>query len=182
MTGEFLERRIRIRRLHDVHQLHLFELVLANEAACVLARGACLGTKTRRVRDESSSAIVWARRCFRAPGSWPELRRWESGRNPVRRRRGTCLLRLSATVPCPAVRTAHHERNVQLRVAVLARVQVQHELRQGAMQPRNAALQHREARTGNLRGGLEIDSAQLFAERDVIQRLEVETCAERPSA
>ena len=65
-------------------------------------------------------------------------------------------------------------RHVQLGVAVLARVQVEHELRQRAMQARNAAAHDREARAGNLRGGFEIEAAELLAELDVILRREVE--------
>ena len=52
MTGQLLERRVGILGPHDLHHLDLVELVLANHAARVLARGARLRAKTRRVRHE----------------------------------------------------------------------------------------------------------------------------------
>ncbi len=64
--------------------------------------------------------------------------------------------------------------NVELGIAVLARVQVEHELRQRAMQSRDTAARHGEARAGNLRRGFEIEAAKLLAELDVVLRREVE--------
>ena len=65
-------------------------------------------------------------------------------------------------------------RHVRLGVAVLARVHVEHELRDRAMQVRDLALQDDEAAAGQLRGGIEVDEAELLAERHVIERLERE--------
>ena len=39
-------------RMHDLHQLHLVELVLADHAARVLAVGAGFGAEARRMADE----------------------------------------------------------------------------------------------------------------------------------
>ncbi len=60
------------------------------------------------------------------------------------------------------------DRGVHLRVAVLTCVQIEHELRQCALKPRQRALQHDEARAGKARGGLEIHQAERFAKRHVI--------------
>jgi hypothetical protein len=49
-------------------------------------------------------------------------------------------------------------------------MQVEHELGQRAMQARDLALHHREARAGNLDAGLEIQPAQRGAEIDVVAR------------
>ena len=70
-------------------------------------------------------------------------------------------------VPCSAD-AMHQVRHVHLGVAVLARVQVEHELRQRAVQPRDAAAHDGEARAGDLRGGFEIEAAELLrrARRD----------------
>ena len=57
---------------------------------------------------------------------------------------------------------------------MLARVQIQHQLRDRAMQTRDRALQHDEASTRKFRGGIEIDEPELLAERNVIERLERE--------
>ncbi len=64
--------------------------------------------------------------------------------------------------------------HVRLGVAVLARVHVEHQLRDRAMQARDRALRARRSGTRELRGGIEIDEPELLAERDVIERLERE--------
>jgi hypothetical protein len=57
---------------------------------------------------------------------------------------------------------------------VFARVQVEHELDQRALQLRECALQHHEAGAGNLGGHLEIHEAEAFAEVYVILRCEIQ--------
>src|SRR5579885_292312 len=51
MARQLLEHRVGIRRTHDLHQLHLVELVAADHAARVLAGRARLGPEARRVAD-----------------------------------------------------------------------------------------------------------------------------------
>ncbi len=51
---------------------------------------------------------------------------------------------------------------------MLARVQVQHELRQGAVQPRQRAVHDGEARAGDLAGGLAVQLAQRLPQRHVV--------------
>ena len=57
---------------------------------------------------------------------------------------------------------------------MLAGVQVEHELRERAVQARDRALHHREARPGDPPGGLEVEPAVELADRDVVARLEGE--------
>ena len=64
--------------------------------------------------------------------------------------------------------------HVQLGVAMFTRVQVEHELRERAVQPGEPAAHDGEARSGNLRGGFEIEATEFFAELDMILRREVE--------
>ena len=71
-------------------------------------------------------------------------------------------------------RSTHHVRNIQLRITMLARVQVEHELRKRAMQAREAAAHHREARARDFRRGFEIETAEPFAKLHVILRREIE--------
>ena len=54
---------------------------------------------------------------------------------------------------------AHQQRRRHLRVAVLGRVQVEHELAERAFEARELAAQHHEARARELRGGFEIHQA-----------------------
>ena len=65
------------------------------------------------------------------------------------------------------------------RVAVLARVQVEHEVDQRAREPRAGAAQHREPRAGDLRAALEVDDAERRPEIPVRLRLEVERARRR---
>ena len=72
-------------------------------------------------------------------------------------------------------------RNVGLAVAVLLRLHVEHQLRERALQARERAAQHDEARAGKLRGGVEVHEAELLAQRDVIERREVELRRRAPA-
>ena len=64
-------------------------------------------------------------------------------------------------------------RHIHFGVAVLVGMRVEHELRERAVQPRQPALQQREARAADLHGGVEIQS-QPFADADVVLHLEIE--------
>ena len=55
---------------------------------------------------------------------------------------------------------AHEHRRAHFAVAVLAGLQVEHELAKRAFEPRKLARQHDEARPGNFRGTLEIHHAE----------------------
>ncbi|MNT13196.1 hypothetical protein D3C72_1481570 [compost metagenome] len=66
-----------------------------------------------------------------------------------------------------------HVRHVHLGVAVFLRMGVEHQLDQRAVHARQAAAQHREARTGDLDRGVEVQ-AQLLAHVDVVAHCEVE--------
>src|SRR5687767_10812809 len=60
------------------------------------------------------------------------------------------------------------------RIAMLRRVQVEHEIDQGAFQSRTYAVEDREPRAGNLGGALQVENAQRRSQIDVILRLEIE--------
>ena len=63
---------------------------------------------------------------------------------------------------------ANEQRRVHFRVAVLVRVQVDHELTERALQPREAAFEHHEARARELRRRLEIHEPQSLAELEML--------------
>ena len=67
----------------------------------------------------------------------------------------------------------HHERRLDLGVAMVGRVQVQHEVDQRACEPRTCADQHREPGARDLRAALEVDDAERRAK--VPMRLRVES-------
>ena len=73
-------------------------------------------------------------------------------------------------------RLARHEiRHPGFAVAVLAHVQVEHELRERAMQRRHRSGHHRKARAGKAARRDRIEPAEPLADRHVIGRLEIET-------
>ena len=76
----------------------------------------------------------------------------------------------------------HEIRHVDLAVAVLAGMHVQHELHQRAMQTRNGPVQRHEAAAGQPARELEVDAAEHRAEIDVILRLEIERRRLAPAA
>src|SRR3546814_3191045 len=73
------------------------------------------------------------------------------------------------------------QRHVGFLVAVLADMQVEHELRQRAVQARELAAQHGEARAGQLRPGVAVEPAVAGAELDVVEHLEVEAARRAPA-
>ena len=72
--------------------------------------------------------------------------------------------------------------NVSFGVTVLARMRVEHELRQRALELRQAAFEHCEPRARHPARGVEIQHAEALAEGDVIQRLEIERARFTPAA
>ena len=57
---------------------------------------------------------------------------------------------------------------------MLIRVQIEHELRQRPLQPRQLALEHHETRAGHARRRLEIHQAERLAEFKMLFRLEIQ--------
>ena len=152
---QLLERGVGILRPHDLHELDLVELMLADHAARVLAVAARFRAKARRVRGQLDRqragrqdlvAHRIGQRDFRRRDQVQRLRR----RRPSLRRPcvtanmsasnfGNCVVPTSA-------RRIDDVRRVALGVAMLLRVRVEHQLRERAMQAREIAAQEREAR------------------------------------
>ena len=138
MTGERFERRVRIRRPHDVHDLHLVELMLADHAARVLAGRARFRSEAWRVRHELQRQLLRRH----------DLLAHEIGDRHFRRRNemevalaldGEQVLLELRQLPGSEQRGGLHEiRHVHFGVAMLARMQVEHELAKRAVQPRDA--------------------------------------------
>ena len=59
-------------------------------------------------------------------------------------------------------------RRVNLGVAMLLRMHIEHELRQRAMQPRQSAFHDDKTRTGNFGRGLEVKQPETFTDVDMI--------------
>mmetsp|Transcript_29032 Transcript_29032/g.67901 ORF Transcript_29032/g.67901 Transcript_29032/m.67901 type:complete len:254 (-) Transcript_29032:462-1223(-) len=153
MAGDLFKRLVRLLRTNNLHHLDLIELMLPDQAPRVAAVRARLGAKAGSVRGELDG----------------KLRLLENG---VANRVGKCHLRgrdeVHVTMLPPGVDRVQvllelgelpcsHERlavdnvgSVALLVPVLARVRVEHELRQGAVKPRHVSPHQDEAGAGNL--------------------------------
>src|SRR4051794_369694 len=74
------------------------------------------------------------------------------------------------------------ERRAHLQVTVLARVQVEHELNEGALEPRTLAGEADEAAAAQLRGAFRIEQFQRGADGDVIADFSLEARLLAPGA
>ena len=74
-------------------------------------------------------------------------------------------------------RRVRHERRLDLAIAVLASVQIEHEVDQRPRHPRAGSAQHREPRRCNAHRAFEVEDAERRTEVPVGLRLEVERCA-----
>ncbi len=66
---------------------------------------------------------------------------------------------------------AHENRRLDFLIAVLARMQIEHELFESAGKARERAFQHDEARAGELRRRIKVHQPELFAKLEMFERL-----------
>src|SRR2546423_7444164 len=148
----------------------------------VLAGCARLGTETRRVRHPFQRQTLGGHDLLAHQVGERHL----GGRNEVERRlaayREQILLELRQLPGADERLGLHQVRNLHLGVAMLARVQVQHELRQRAVQARELRAHHDEAAACDARRGLEIQPRKPLTELHVIARLERELARLAPAA
>src|SRR5258708_16215621 len=153
--------------MHDVHQLALVELGVADHAASVLAGRAGLGAEARRMayefqgqgfeRDDLVAHEVGhrvLRRGYQIEVAVPDLEQ-------------IALELGEARHPVCAV-AGNQVRNIDLDIAMLAGMDVEHELRDRAMQPGDLTAHHYEPAAGDLRARCEVQPMEAFAYVDVV--------------
>jgi hypothetical protein len=176
LAGQFLVRFGRFFRMDDLDQLDLVELVLADHAAHVAAAGTGFGTEARRVADELQRQRLGSED-FVADDVG---HRHFGGRDQVERvlvaaqHLEQVFLELRQLAGAMQAGGVDQVGGIDLGVAVLGGVRIQHELGERAVQAGQAALEQREARAGNLGGGGEIELAERLADIGVILDLEIE--------
>ena len=186
VAGQKLELFERLLRLDEAHELDLVELMLADQPAHVFAVRTGFAAKTRRVRGVRARQ----RRAFEDLVGVQIRDRHFRRRNQVERAR----IVLSAApgleqvvlefrqLPGAAHRLGVDQKwRINLGVAVLAGVQIEHEGDQRALEPRAEPPQHRETRAADLGRALEVQNAQRGAELPVRLRLEIEARLCRPT-
>ena len=173
MGREHLQRVVGLVRADDVHQLHFLELMLAQHPSRVLAVRPRLAAKAGRVADEPHRQFLGLQNPIARDVGDRDLR----GRNQVE----VVLVNPEQIVgelrelAGAAQRLGRDQvRDVDLVVAVLARVHVEHELDEGAVQVRERSAQADEPAARKLRRKLEVHTPERNAQVGVILRLEVE--------
>ena len=166
----------------DADQLDLLELVLADHPAHIATTAAGLGAEAHRMRGHAQRQALGlddlvaddvGQRHFTG-GNQVALALAELGREQV-------FLELRQ-LPGAAHRIGiDQQRHVGFLVAVLAGVQVQHELRQRTMQPRQLSAQHGEARAAQFGGSFAIQPALAHAEFDMVLHVEIEAARRAPA-
>ncbi len=167
--------------MHDVHELDLLELVLAQHAAGVLAIRAGLAAKARGVRDELHGQRIGIEDAI---GGEIGERHLRGGQQVVVlavevEQIGAELGQLTRADQGLGV---HQHGRIGLQVAVLARVQIDHELGERAVQPRERSLEHDETAPGELAGESKVHRLAGRAQIHVILGLEFEPGRLAPAA
>ncbi len=174
--------------MRDLHHLDLVELVLADHAARVLAVAPRLRAEARRVRGEPDRQrlrvedLAADRVRERDLGGRDQVERLRLALLPALPHREHVGLELRQLRRADERLGVDDVGRVALDVAVLARLDVEHELRERAVQAREPAAQEREARARELRGRLEVEQAEALAEVRVILHREVERARRPPAA
>ncbi|MCW0417619.1 hypothetical protein NB689_003373 [Xanthomonas sacchari] len=169
-------------RAAHADQFHLLELVLADHAAGVAAAAAGLGAEAQRVRSHAQRQALGlddlvahqvGQRDFRGGDQIALLFAQRGGEHVFLE-----LRQLAGAVQAVGV---DDHRHVGFLVGMRAGVQVQHELRQGAVQARDRPTQHGEARARQLGRRLAVQPAVACAEFDMVLDLEIEAARGAPA-
>src|SRR5579883_576454 len=179
--GETLELVVGVGGIGDLHQFDLLELVLADDAARVLAVRAGLAAKAGRPGGDADGQRGGVEHGI---GEQIGQRHLGGGNQPQVRvftleEVGGELRQLAG----PAHGLGVDERGRKdLGVAVATGVEIEHEVGEGALEAGAGAAIDGEARAGDLGRGGEVEHAQALAQFDVIARGEVEGARRAPAA
>ena len=144
MAGQLFQRIPGLLRLHQLHHFDLFKLVLPNHAAGILAVGTGFRAKTGRVAGQPQRQRLRIQYLSARKVRYRHLGRWYQvipGLGIDTEKIFLELGQLPGTAQAVAVGDVRH---VDFRVAVLPRMQVQHELGQCTVQPRQLTTHDNE--------------------------------------
>ena len=176
----------------ELDQLDLLELVLADDAARVLAGGSGLGAEARRVGRQRDGQPGFVENLVAIEvgdgnlggGDQPVVVVFElaarSGLGVGIGAAEQILGKLGQLAGAEERLGVDHEGRQHLGVAVLLGVQVEHEADQRPLQPRSRAHVDGEARPAQLGGAFEVENAERLADLPVRLGLEVECCGFSP--
>ena len=179
VADHLLQRVVALVGVRDLHHFHLVELVLTDQPACVAPGAARFRAEARRVSRQADGQV----------GLGHDLASHHAGQRDFGR--GDQVQRFALAVLTALFRGEQVGRElgqlpgafqgvgvddvgrIALGVAVLARLQVQHELRQCAVQARDGPAHERKARAGQLGACFKVQ-AQRFAQLDMVAHGKVE--------
>ena len=168
-------------RRRDRNQFDLCELMLPDHAAGIAPGSARFGAKARRQRGQPHRQFFFVDDGFaneigqrhfgggdetEAFGLQPSI---GSGEQFALDGPKLIVLEFRQLPGAEHHLVPHQQRRIDLGIAVLVGVEIEHELPDRALQPREAFFQHDEARAAQFRGGLEIHVAERAAE--IVMRL-----------
>ena len=148
--------------------------MLTDQPAHVRAVRSGLAPEARRIRRVSHRELPAVEDLAAIQIRQRDLRGRNEEQVPVAGDLEKVLLELGQVAGAAQRIRIHEERRLDLGVGVLLRMELEHEVDQGARQPGAGAHQHREARARHLCGALEIENAELGPDVPVRLRLEVE--------
>src|SRR5262245_16704785 len=147
--------------------------MLSDEAANILAVGACFTAETGSVSDVPNRELLAFEHLF----SVDVGHRYFGGRNEKEiwlRDTKQVFFELRELAGSRHGVTIHQKGRQDLAIAMLLGVQIEHEIDQGPFKPRAGILVESEARTGNFGSAGEIKNPKLFTDVPVILCWEVE--------
>lgn len=168
MAGHFLKRGVGILGPANLHELHLLELVLADHAAHVLAVRARLGAEAGGMGGEAQWQLFGGEDPFAHQVGERDLGGGDEIAPRLARDREEIGLELGQLAGALHDLGKHEKRGVDLEVAMLAGMQVEHELSERTMKPGELAAQHGETSAREPGRGLGIEPAFACAKLDVI--------------
>ena len=147
----------------ELHQLHLIELVLADEAPDVLTVGAGLGAEAGRVSGIFEGQVVLLQDFVPVDVGHRHLRGGHQKIIPILQLEEV-FLELGKLAGALHGGPVGHERRQNLQIPVFAGVEVQHKVDQGPLQQGACPFKQGEAGPGDLGGPLKVQDAQGLAD------------------
>ncbi|CCJ83722.1 hypothetical protein BN133_99 [Cronobacter dublinensis 582] len=188
MAGHLFQRLHGVFRTHDLYHFHFIELVHTDKTAGVTTIRARFRAEARRMRghfyrqrvlvDDFIAHEVGQRHFRRRDQRVVAAVRFFFQRTGMEQI--ACELRqLTGAIKRVVV---HQVRHIVFAIAMLFGMQIEHELRQRAVQTGNLPFHHDKTGAGQLNGAREIKPAMHFTEGDMIAHVEIELTRRAPAA
>ena len=174
MTGQLSVCLPGVIRSDQLHQFNLLKLVLSNHATGVLSVTTCLTAKTGSVADIPEGQSIFFDNLVPGDIGDRHFRRGNQIELVLSRYLELILGKFGQLTGAEQGFCFDQVRYIDLLVAVLPGVYIQHELGQGTLQARNLAVQDDKSGTGQFRRGFKVHAPVQSTQIDVVLGHEVE--------